>query len=189
MNRSLDALFVGLLLKAKGASLQTVGLALALVGGAGRQVHLRVAGRSRRRAEGGDRHGTAACGRRVAKLYAAGDLFACRRCHGLAYASQQDRDRDTALSKLQRIKMRMAGSGSILEPFPPKPNGMHWRTYERLRSEHHVAESAWLRPYEVLRQAEARMSKGERLMRSIVPAPRKAGGSCKSRGRPKRSDS
>jgi hypothetical protein len=34
------------------------------------------------------------CGRRVAKLYLGGDLFACRRWWGLAYASQQDSDRD-----------------------------------------------------------------------------------------------
>src|SRR5437762_1656119 len=30
------------------------------------------------------------CGRRVAVLYGAGELFACRRCYGLAYASQQE---------------------------------------------------------------------------------------------------
>ena len=30
------------------------------------------------------------CGRRVALLYVAGELFACRRCYGLAYASQQE---------------------------------------------------------------------------------------------------
>ena len=29
------------------------------------------------------------CGRRVAVLYCAGELFACRRCYRLAYASQQ----------------------------------------------------------------------------------------------------
>jgi hypothetical protein len=29
------------------------------------------------------------CGRRVGVLYVAGDLFACRKCYGLAYASQQ----------------------------------------------------------------------------------------------------
>ena len=30
------------------------------------------------------------CGRRVAVLYGAGELFACRCCYGLAYASQQE---------------------------------------------------------------------------------------------------
>src|SRR5262249_38729393 len=29
------------------------------------------------------------CGRRAAILYCAGELFACRRCYGLSYASQQ----------------------------------------------------------------------------------------------------
>ena len=31
------------------------------------------------------------CGRRVAVLYLAGEVFACRKCYGLAYASQQAR--------------------------------------------------------------------------------------------------
>ena len=30
------------------------------------------------------------CGRRAAILYSAGELFACRRCYGLSYASQQE---------------------------------------------------------------------------------------------------
>ena len=29
----------------------------------------------------------------------------------------------------------------MLEPFPDKPKGMHWRTYDRLRQTYEVAES------------------------------------------------
>ena len=28
----------------------------------------------------------------------------------------------------------------MMEPFPEKPKGMHWKTYERLLWEHHEAE-------------------------------------------------
>jgi hypothetical protein len=28
----------------------------------------------------------------------------------------------------------------MMEPFPRKPKGMHWRTHERLWLEHHEAE-------------------------------------------------
>jgi hypothetical protein len=93
------------------------------------------------------------------------DLFACRDCHRLAYASQNDSDRDPALNKLQRIKMRMGGTGSIFERFPPRPKGTHRQTYERLRRVHHVAESAWLRPYEILRQLEIQKRSAEQVLR------------------------
>jgi hypothetical protein len=84
------------------------------------------------------------CGRRVAKLYLAGDLFACRHCWGLAYASQQDSDRAFGSDKAQKIRIRLGGSGSIIGPFPPKPKGMHWETYHRLYRAHYVAEGRWL---------------------------------------------
>ena len=42
-------------------------------------------------------------------------------------------------------------SANMMEPFPDKPKGMHWQTYDRLWWEHHEAEmeqlagmSAWL---------------------------------------------
>jgi hypothetical protein len=85
------------------------------------------------------------CGRRVAKLYAAGDLFACRHCSGLAYASQQkSSEPDPGLDKAQKIRIRLGGTGSIIEPFPPKPKSMHWKTYHRLQHDHYVAEGRWL---------------------------------------------
>jgi hypothetical protein len=71
------------------------------------------------------------CGRSVTKLYGAGRLFACRHCYQLAYASQQEPARLRGLKKSQKIRMRLGGSENMLEEFPHKPKGMHWRTYER----------------------------------------------------------
>ena len=79
------------------------------------------------------------CGRRVAVLYGAGELFACRRCYGLAYASQREALRLRGLGKARKIRMRLGGSPNMGEAFPDKPKGMHWRTYHRLRRLHDAA--------------------------------------------------
>jgi hypothetical protein len=79
------------------------------------------------------------CGRRVALLYGAGELFACRRCYRQSYASQHEGLRHRGLAKAQKIRMRLGGSPSFLSDFPDKPKGMHWRTYDRLRRRHDVA--------------------------------------------------
>jgi hypothetical protein len=81
------------------------------------------------------------CGRRAAKLYGAGKLFACRRCYRLAYASQHEAARDRGLVRAQKIRIRLGGSPGMLHDFPEKPKGMHWRTYDRLRRAHDIAES------------------------------------------------
>jgi hypothetical protein len=81
------------------------------------------------------------CGRRVAVLYGAGELFACRRCYGLAYASQHEALHLRGLGKAQKVRMRLGGSPSMLEGFPDKPKGMHWETYDRLRHTHDIAEA------------------------------------------------
>jgi hypothetical protein len=39
----------------------------------------------------------------------------------------------------RKIRMRLGGNGDIFDAFPDKPKGMHWRTYDRLRSAHDVA--------------------------------------------------
>ncbi len=80
------------------------------------------------------------CGRRVALLYGAGELFACRRCYGLAYASQQESTHHRGLGKAQKIRMQLGGSANMLDEFPDKPKGMHWRTYDRLHRAHDIAE-------------------------------------------------
>jgi hypothetical protein len=81
------------------------------------------------------------CGRRVAKLYGAGELFACRRCYGLIYESQREAARHRGLGRAQKIRMKLGGSPSVLDAFPDKPKGMHWRTYERLHRTYGRAEA------------------------------------------------
>jgi hypothetical protein len=59
------------------------------------------------------------CSGRAAVLYSAGELFACRRCCGLAYASQQEPLSQRGLLKAQKIRERLGGDlkteKSILE--------------------------------------------------------------------------
>lgn len=75
------------------------------------------------------------CGRRVAKLYRVDRYYVCRHCGDLAYSSQCKNAGDRALNRAQDIRERLGGSGNMLMPFPPKPKGMHWKTYTRLQSE------------------------------------------------------
>lgn len=76
------------------------------------------------------------CGKRVAILCRPhqGKAFACRSCHGLVYSSQYE---GRAMRSFRRQLRYRTG-----ENFPSKPPGMHWLTYERLRSEVGEATSA-----------------------------------------------
>ena len=80
------------------------------------------------------------CSRRVAKLYWANRCFACRRCLGLAYASQQQNPGMRASRRAEKIRGQLRGNSA--EPFRVKPRGMHWRTYRRLCEEAEQAEAA-----------------------------------------------
>ncbi len=79
------------------------------------------------------------CGRRAAVLYG-GRYFLCRTCQNLAYASTRESAGERATRKAQRIRMRLGGTADPLAPFPPKPKGMHWRTYERIVAEINARE-------------------------------------------------
>ena len=78
------------------------------------------------------------CGRRCAVLYG-GRRFLCRHCHGLRYRSQNENKGERLLRKAERIRARLGGSGVVFDVFPPRPKGMHKKTYRRLR---HEAEEA-----------------------------------------------
>jgi hypothetical protein len=82
----------------------------------------------------------AGCGRREANLYGPGKYFLCRHCYDLVYESQREKGMHRALRRAQTIRERLGGSANMTKPFPEKPKGMHWKTYERLWWEHHEAE-------------------------------------------------
>jgi hypothetical protein len=73
-------------------------------------------------------------------LYGSGKYFLCRHYYDLTYQSQRDNKMYRALHRAQNIRERLGGSANMMEPFPEKSKGMHWRTYERLWWEHHEAE-------------------------------------------------
>ena len=68
------------------------------------------------------------CGSRVSKLFLACGSFACRRCHGLAYAS-------TSLDYIDRLWWKQEKLERRLGPNLGRPRGMHQATYERLKAE------------------------------------------------------
>jgi hypothetical protein len=82
----------------------------------------------------------AGCSRRVAILFGLGKYFLCRHCYDLVYESQRENEMHRALRRAQAIRERLGGSANMTEPFPEKPKGMHWKTYERLWLEHGEAE-------------------------------------------------
>ena len=85
------------------------------------------------------------CRRRVAILYGAGPYFLCRHCYDLAYPSQREDKSNRLVRKAQKIRRALGGSGGLDEPFPPKPRGMHWKTYRDLEWEARVAEhDSWI---------------------------------------------
>jgi hypothetical protein len=77
------------------------------------------------------------CGRRVAILHGGG-VFACRRCYNLAYECQKESAADRASRRAWTLIERVGGLGfsTLFEPLPPKPKGMHARTYSRLERQY-----------------------------------------------------
>ena len=74
---------------------------------------------------------TSGCFRRAAKLYLGARGFACRTCYDLAYQSQCYGQDDRYVAQAAKIRRALGGPEGILDDFPDRPKGMHWRTYER----------------------------------------------------------
>lgn len=84
------------------------------------------------------------CGRRCRVIYG-GSYFRCRRCYDLKYETQYEQAWARVITKAQKVRMRLGGDGSMDELFPPKPKGMHWKTYNRLAAMNELYDKHWLR--------------------------------------------
>jgi hypothetical protein len=62
------------------------------------------------------------CGRRARIVYSPD--FHCRHCSGVLHPSTRQTTRDRAIDQAVRLRRGLGGSGSLLEPFPPKPKEM-----------------------------------------------------------------
>lgn len=82
------------------------------------------------------------CHSRCRILYG-GVHFRCRRCHKLKYDTQYEPPFARAATRALKIRERLGGNGGIDDPFPLKPKGMHWRTYERLQAQEERLQHAW----------------------------------------------
>ena len=70
---------------------------------------------------------------RACRVLFGGGRFLCRTCHGLRYKSQYESAWSRAVSRVQKLRMCLRGSASLLEPFPTRPKHMQRRTYDRLK--------------------------------------------------------
>ena len=70
-------------------------------------------------------------------------LFRCRRCHHLKYETQYEPPFARAATRALKIRERLGGKGGLDDLFPPKPKGMHWKTYERLQAREERMQEAW----------------------------------------------
>ena len=82
------------------------------------------------------------CGSRCRILYGFSH-FRCRRCHRLKYESQYENAIERACSQAHNIRKRLGQVGPLDEPFPDKPKGMHWATYDRLKAKDEELLERW----------------------------------------------
>lgn len=75
------------------------------------------------------------CRRRVAVLYLdEASYFVCRGCASLTYQCRRLNRQNRALLHSGKIRERLGGSSSVTDPFPNRPKGMRWATYNRLKA-------------------------------------------------------
>ena len=70
------------------------------------------------------------CHQRCGVLYG-GNPFRCRKCCGLVHQSTREDGGSRLFSHARKLRQKLGEDGGIDDPLPPKPKGMHWKTYRR----------------------------------------------------------
>jgi len=73
------------------------------------------------------------CNRRCAIVYLAGKYPACRKCYNLAYYSEGETYLDRAMRQARKAQKKLGYDDGDLSACLPKPKGMHWKTYYKLK--------------------------------------------------------
>lgn len=76
------------------------------------------------------------CRRRVGVLYFSSGQCACGKCFRLAYASERDTWQNQQFRKADNLRDRLGWQPGIAHPDGAKPKGMHWKTFNRMKTEH-----------------------------------------------------
>lgn len=82
------------------------------------------------------------CDGRAEILYGTWTGFYCRQCVGVSYLSQSKRPLRRLVLRLRRLVARIDGSSGAM--FPPRPPGMQYRTYARLRAQYEEVNARYL---------------------------------------------
>jgi len=88
------------------------------------------------------------CWKACRVLYRGDTRFRCRRCLHLRYGSQYEPPGLGGVDQADKIRKRLGdtvGSAFEQDEFPPKPKGMHWTTYRRLKRRYDRYQFRWTR--------------------------------------------
>ena len=77
----------------------------------------------------------ARCGRRVAVLFG-GEVFACRHCYRIAYASTRESADERVVRRADKVRTKLGWESGILNGEGDKPKWMRRKTFGRLVREH-----------------------------------------------------
>lgn len=81
--------------------------------------------------------------RRACRILYGGSYFRCRKCHRLKYESQYEPAFGRAANRAHKLREKLGYLGSLDDPLPAKPKGMHWKSYRRLQAKDAALQDRW----------------------------------------------